>query len=128
MGNSPEYRAKNREAILAYNKAYYGKQTIENRMITKAKVRARAQNVPFSITEADVMIPSHCPYLGIELKVGEGKFSPNSPSLDKIIPELGYVPGNVRVISFMANAMKQNATPEQLLAFRDGITRLHGAS
>lgn len=43
------------------------------------------------------------------------------PSIDKIIPNLGYVPGNVKVISFMANHMKSHATKEQLLSFSKNI-------
>lgn len=38
----------------------------------------------------------------------------NSPSIDKVDPELGYIKGNIRVISFKANRMKQDNTKEQL--------------
>ena len=34
----------------------------------------------------------------------------NSPSLDRIRPQLGYVAGNVRVISNRANHLKSNGT------------------
>lgn len=36
------------------------------------------------------------------------------PSLDRINPDRGYVPGNVQVISFRANTLKNNATREEL--------------
>lgn len=36
------------------------------------------------------------------------------PSLDKIIPKLGYVKGNVWVVSNKANRIKSNATIEEL--------------
>ena len=45
-------------------------------------------------------------------------------SLDKIIPEKGYIKGNIQVISRLANLMKQNATFQQLLQFRDWINIL----
>lgn len=39
---------------------------------------------------------------------------PDSPSLDRIKPELGYVKGNIRVISFKANSIKNDASIEEL--------------
>ena len=46
-----------------------------------------------------------------------GKQQPNSPSLDRIDSTKGYIPGNVMIMSTLANKMKQNATPEQLKQF-----------
>lgn len=43
---------------------------------------------------------------GTSGKVG---YRPNAPSVDRIRPELGYVKGNVRVISSRANLLKNNA-------------------
>ena len=78
---------------------------------------ARSAGVPFNITHEDLVTPNVCPVLGIPIFRGASKPGPNSPSVDRIIPALGYVKGNVRVISYLANTMKQNATPEQLLTF-----------
>ncbi|SKB50487.1 hypothetical protein SAMN05660880_01353 [Luteibacter sp. 22Crub2.1] len=63
------------------------------------------------------MIPLHCPVLGLPLYRNSGGAAqgPNSPSLDRIDPALGYVQGNVKVISSRANAIKSNASPEELL-------------
>ena len=85
-------------------------------MILAARSRAKRHSVPFSITEADIVIPSHCPILGIPLVTASGKrgSTPNSPSIDRIRPELGYVPGNVQVISHRANAIKNDATLAEL--------------
>lgn len=53
---------------------------------------------------------------GIPLRVNVGRRGPsdNSPTLDRIIPRKGYVRGNIIVISFFANRVKNNATVEQL--------------
>jgi len=40
-----------------------------------------------------------------------------SPSIDRMNPKLGYVKGNVRVISQLANGMKQHATLEEVEQF-----------
>ena len=83
-------------------------------MYSNAKQRAKRQRIPFDIEVKDIIIPTHCPILGIELKQGIGTQNTTSPSLDKIIPELGYVKGNVKVISGKANIMKGELTLETL--------------
>lgn len=40
-----------------------------------------------------------------------------------IIPELGYVPGNIRVISTQANRMKWDSTAEELELFCRGYLK-----
>ena len=57
--------------------------------------------------------PKVCPILGIELDWGMNGQQHNSPSLDRINPKLGYIKGNVMIMSQLANMMKSNATPEQ---------------
>ena len=46
-----------------------------------------------------------------------GKQTANSPSIDKIIPEMGYTKGNIQIISNKANKMKSDATPLDLILF-----------
>lgn len=59
--------------------------------------------------------PTHCPILGIKLEYGDGPFLPNSFSIDKIDPALGYRKGNIQIISMRANILKRDATPEEIL-------------
>jgi hypothetical protein len=86
------------------------------RLWQNAKARARKYGVPFTISPDDVVVPSHCPLLGVEIKVSPGRFSPSSPSLDRIVPDKGYVPGNVMVISFRANTIKSDAEPDEVVS------------
>lgn len=68
------------------------------------------------------MIPETCPVLGIPLFPGIGRGPQhNAPTLDRIVPDLGYVPGNIRVMSHLANSMKRDATPEQLRTFAEWV-------
>lgn len=78
----------------------------EEKLWRGAKSRAAAKGVDFAIAITDVIIPEECPLLEIPLKCGVGKVSPNSPTLDRISNERGYVPGNVWVISNAANTCK----------------------
>lgn len=92
-----------------------------------AKHRAKVKNIPFTITVEDVqrVWPSdnQCPILHIPLKINEGSAAlPNSPTLDKIRPELGYIPGNIAVISHKANSLKRDETdPQVFRAIADWI-------
>jgi hypothetical protein len=91
-----------------------------------ARRRAKKQNVPFDITIDDIIIPNYCPVLGIPLFQGSKDEMYNSPSLDKIIPELGYVKCNIAVISHRANTIKNNGTAEEhrkIAQWLDSITK-----
>lgn len=90
-------------------------------MLSNARQRARKAGVPFGITAADIVVPSHCPVLGIPLvrHLGKKGGGDSSPSLDRIKPELGYVRGNIIVVSRRANRIKTDATPEELEAVAD---------
>lgn len=43
------------------------------------------------------------------------------PTIDKLIPSLGYVRGNINVICTRCNRIKYNASPEELYAIADWI-------
>ena len=90
-------------------------------MVAKAKARALKKNLPFDIDLPYIrsIVPSHCPVFDIPLEWSRRRgASPvplsNSPSLDRIDPERGYVKGNVWIISHKANAIKNSATHEEL--------------
>lgn len=84
----------------------------ESKMVKGARIRASKNNYPCTITADDITIPDVCPLLGIPLIWSKGKTTENTPSLDKIIPEKGYIPGNIWVISNKANRMKSDITKE----------------
>ena len=83
-------------------------------MFNHAKFRARLAGVPFEIAKEDIIIPTHCPLLGMPLVRTTGFRSPGSPSLDRIEPSKGYVKGNIWVISYRANQIKNGATLAEL--------------
>ena len=89
---------------------------LQNWICKSAKSRARQNNVPFAIAPEDIVIPDVCPALGIKLDPKARRGRPNALSLDRIIPALGYVKGNIAVLSTRANAIKRDATAEELEA------------
>jgi hypothetical protein len=84
-------------------------------LLCLAKQRAKNQGVPFSITAKDIRIGKRCPVLGTLYKRGKDKKQcDQSPTLDRINPKLGYVVGNVVVISSLANRIKSTADARQI--------------
>lgn len=85
------------------------------RIVSDARARAKAKGVAFSLSYTDLDWPDQCPALGIVLNYkyvgGQGS---DSPSLDRVNSSVGYLPGNVRVISWRANKIKSDATVAEL--------------
>ena len=79
-----------------------------------AKYRAKRDGLPFNIDYYDILIPEFCPVLGIPLMKATGKPADNSPTVDRIKPELGYVKRNILVISFKANSIKRDASAKEI--------------
>jgi len=78
-----------------------------------AKKRARRYGVPFTITPEDIVIPEVCPVFGTPLaRKRRGGPGPDSPTVDRVVPALGYIPSNIAVISCKANALKNRGTLE----------------
>lgn len=100
-------------------------QSDVGKMWRRAKARAKERGMAFDIDKSDLVIPSYCPILGIKLECHSGSSGGkyNSPSLDKIIPSLGYVKGNIQVISDRANKMKADASISELWLFAEWINK-----
>lgn len=82
----------------------------QKNLLRWARGRAELKGLPFNLEIKDIHIPEFCPVLGIPLFCGEGVSCDNSPTIDRIVPEVGYVSGNIIVISSRANRIKSNAT------------------
>ena len=109
-----------------YNK-WYNINNWEQRLWYTAKQRAEKRNLEFTIQKTDIKIPTHCPYLKIELTKGNGR-DVSTASLDRIDPLIGYIPTNIQVISDLANRMKSNATIEQLVQFSKSVLEMYDTS
>jgi hypothetical protein len=86
------------------------------RMLQEARVRASKRGLAFGITADDLRWPSVCPVLGIAISMAAGPRADCSPSIDRIDTARGYVPGNVAIISWRANRLKNDATLAELRA------------
>lgn len=114
-----ESRIKNPErySVEASRRRMGAKEYTLSAMLRTIKYRAKQKGIPFNLEKEDIFLPDGCPALGIELDYGTKKRQkPNSPSLDRRVPNLGYVKGNVQVISVKANVIKNDSTVEELAA------------
>ncbi len=69
-------------------------------LLRHSKRRAKRKGIEWNLTRGDFTVPTHCPIMGVPLVKHKGQFDRNSPSLDRIVNSQGYVPGNVKVISW----------------------------
>lgn len=85
-------------------------------MLSRAKQRGEACKIKLE----DIVIPARCPVLGIEIFLtpygSERKKEnrDNAPSIDRIDNSVGYVRGNIIVVSHRANRIKNDATADEL--------------
>jgi len=91
-------------------------ENISHVLFLEIKGRAKKQQLAFDLAEEDIQVPSVCPILNIPLLVGNDHPKDNHPSVDRINPKQGYIKGNIVVISYRANRIKNDSTLEELEA------------
>lgn len=133
------WRLNNPEKMKAYSQKYYAKnkdkfkiklskwreKNQQKAMLLRAKQRAKQKQFEFNLESSDIIIPLKCPILDIDIIRNNKSLKSNSPSLDRIDNEKGYVKGNIMVISNKANVMKNNAMPEELIKFANWILKTY---
>ena len=89
-----------------------------NSIFGNIKRRSHIKKVPFDLTLEYLIeiFPKDmiCPVSGERMNWGGRKSINTSPSVDRIIPEKGYVTSNVRWISFHCNLLKSNRNLEMI--------------
>lgn len=140
-----QWRELNPEKAKEYHTEYIGSgrareahvkfaiNNLQRFLFNRAKHNAKNKNVPFDLSIEDIEIPEVCPYLGVPFVLGIEKSHSRTEngstySIDRIIPEKGYVKGNIRIISWKANTMKNSASIEELVTFAKNVLLIHGES
>lgn len=103
-------------AVMLYNKrkARTWKDDAKKIMLMNCKYRAKKRGLLFNLDRSDLNILDRCPILNIPLYRTKRNNWDNSPSIDRINNNLGYIKGNVIVISKRANIIKKDATSDEL--------------
>lgn len=105
----------------ARQKAYI--KRVETSIMANIKARVRKEHLEFNLTYEDIIIPEKCPILEVPLIRGTKKNYAFTPTADRIDNTKGYIKGNIKIISMLANKMKNNATKEQLFIFAKNIQK-----
>jgi hypothetical protein len=105
--------------------AYWDESQWKARLLTRAKRGAAGRDIEFHLTENDLELPLKCPIFGCDLNYISlaAKVCPETPSVDRIDNTKGYIPGNVHVVSFRANKLKNDATPAELILLGQWASR-----
>lgn len=83
-------------------------------VLSQTRARARKGNLPFNLKPGDIPEPpSECPCCERQIRRRMGKN--NSPQLDKIIPALGYISGNIQWLCGRCNRLKGEASGDELM-------------
>ena len=95
-------------------------------ILRNVKYSAKRRGIEYSLSMGDINIPTHCPLLNIPLEYRDlsvpADFNNNNwATVDRIDNTKGYVPGNVWIISRLANNMKNSASLDQLETFAKAI-------
>lgn len=85
-------------------------ETKEYQIWCTVKRRAKEEGIKFTIEPSDIVIPKICPLLEIRISATNKKTSFNSPSVDRLNNDNGYIKENIWIISHKANAMKSSAS------------------
>ena len=121
MSASPN---RNRDKQRNYSGTLNGMFTVR---LLHARTHSRRKNIPFNLTKDHIAElyeaqDGLCYWTGIDLELNDQPKHPWAPSLDKLVPMLGYVEGNVVWAAWSINAFRGSQTPDQ---FRDTLRRVN---
>lgn len=84
---------------------------IEKRIFNRTKARAKRNGIGFTITLEDIILPDMCPVFKKPFIYGDVNWT---YSIDRTDNENGYHPGNVVIMSNLANRLKNSASADDL--------------
>ena len=91
-------------------------KTIYRRLKASAKKRGLDFNLSMSYLN-NMSFPLTCPILGIRINYDNRTLMDDSFTIDRIDSDMGYVDGNIWVISWKANRAKNDLSASELQEF-----------
>lgn len=108
-------------------KARLNPEKLARELIVGTKRRCDIMEIPFALEVQHIepaLRAGKCCVTGVpfDLSIGRGKL-PFSPSLDRIDPALGYLPGNVRVVVWIYNLARSSWGDEPVLRMAEALSQ-----
>ena len=113
------HKEKARQRYFRQRKSHPWRNSIQG-----SKQRAKKEGISFTLTEdwAQARWTGRCEVTGIEFVLSTGRHPYLfSPSLDRVIPALGYTPDNSRFVIHAVNALKGAGTDQDMLRIAKAI-------
>jgi len=118
----PEVKKRMKEYKKNWSQSFVGKLSI-------VKSRSKKKNLEFNLTieYLESIYPKNnmCPLLNIPLDWKSSYKHSSTPSLDRIDNREGYIKGNVQWVSWRANQLMSNATPDELLMLAQNYKKIY---
>jgi hypothetical protein len=122
------YRKADPERARNYKRGYvadpWGRAV---KLVGDARRRARQKGLPCTVTAEEIVkrLARGCEVTGVQFDLTRGgRRRPDSPSLDRIDSTEGYTPDNVRVVCWWVNALKSDATLDELRKVAEWVDHL----
>lgn len=114
------WNSRNKKKRSEYYKEYDANRTAAEKLFRYMQGR----KLPYTISVDDIIIPDNCPICGVLMRPSEKRGGDSqSPTLDKIVPEIGYVKGNIAVICKGCNSMKGKGSADDHRRIADYIDK-----
>lgn len=98
-------------------------------LVTRARQRARKRGLPFDLTTDHILAlwrhqSGRCALTGRHLhtQMSRGHARPETCTIDRITPSLGYVEGNIRLVTHWSNVARHNLSDDQLIDWANALT------
>lgn len=122
---APE-RISHSKAWAAMNPEKYLFSRLRHGFAKRGARAARLINFDQFMIEIGGKMPEVCPILGIRMDITASSTSDNLPTVDRIDSSKPYQPGNIAVISWKANRLKNNGTAEDHRRIAEWMSRHQG--
>ena len=127
---------RNKELFIKYQAKYGNHKDVtpsdlydaQRQKFNRKRANSIKNGYSWNINFGDINWSLTCPILNLELDYFAEFRQENSVSFDRIDSNLGYIPGNVQIVSWRANRIKNDGTAEEHCQIAEYLDKIkHGS-